>query len=97
MLLDTAVSIPEKLSTDNIQEVRENITQTSAHKEVLKCVSLAMDVVAHPANNRDFGVIGDDSGPKFGKRDTFHRLESGLKKAAVSGRSDHYWKRPKSL
>jgi hypothetical protein len=67
MLLDT-IALGFELSSEHVQQAIENITQRIEDEEVLKCVTLAMDVITHPEKNRDFDVTTDGSGPKLGKK-----------------------------
>ncbi|MDR2603637.1 MAG: hypothetical protein LBC11_03730 [Puniceicoccales bacterium] len=87
VLLETTALVAEKLSPkgtklspESIQQAIENIAKTIEDREVVKYITLAIDVISHPEKNRDFDVTSDGSGAKLGKKDTLRQLKAGLER-----------------
>jgi hypothetical protein len=73
------VSVGGKPS-DDLMKVAANFIATIDDGGIQESFKLAVDVLTHPEKNRNFEEISDGDGPKFGKKDTVHKIKAGLEK-----------------
>jgi hypothetical protein len=67
-------------SDDDLGQAVANLKAAIPDSGIQEGLELAVDVLMHPEKNRDYQATSDEDGPKFGKKETLHKIKAELKK-----------------